>query len=182
MKKSLLHVIMFVLAVYLTASVNNQSEIKLKAGKDQVLPTKLRTSILEVAEVSLNRSDEAFVAALENVNNPYPVKDTIEKPVESVIIETVYDDETILKLIQMNFAPQVRGTLARGDVYYLQLSGGGLLKEGASFPVGIPQIEGESFTVTVLEITPDGYILKMNDVIRKVTFEQSSGIIKKTQE
>lgn len=176
---------MVALAGCLTASVNNQPEIKLNAGKDRVLPTKLRTSILEVAEVSLNRSDEMFIAVLENVKNPYPVENTTSETAESVMPEEileVYDDASVLDLIRMNFAPKIRGTLAKGNVYYLQLNGGGMLKEGTSFPVEIPQIKGESFTVTVLEITPDGYILKMNDVIREVTFEQSSGIIKKTQE
>lgn len=176
---------MVTLAVCLTASVNNQPEIKLNTGKDRVLPTKLRASILEVAEVSLNRSNEMFVADLENVKNPYPVKGTITETAENTMPEEileVYDDVSVLELIRMNFAPQIRGTLAKGNVYYLQLNGGGMLKEGASFPVGIPQIEGQSFTVTVLEITPDGYTLKMNDVIEEVIFEQSSGIIKKTQE
>lgn len=185
MKKFLLHILMVVPAVCLTASVNNQPEIKLNAGKDRVLPTQLRKSILEVAEVSLNRFDEAFAATLENVKNPYPVGDTTAETGESIMPEEileVYDDESVLELIRMNFAPQIRGTLAKGDVYYLQLNGGGMLKEGTSFPVEIPQIEGESFTVTVLEITPNGYTLKMKDITRGVIFEQSSGIIKKTQE
>ena len=168
----------------MVASINNEPEIKLKADKDSVIPTQMRTSILEVAEMSLNRSDETFPLIIEQVRNPYPVKEDTSGIVgipPGEILE-VYDDASVLELIQINFASQIRGTLAKGNVYYLQLNGGGMLEEGASFPVQIPQIEGESFTVTVSEITPDGYTLKMNEVVRGVNFEKSSGIIKKSQE
>ena len=112
------------------------------------------------------------------MNDPYSTG--AELPVaevsESGVI--VYDDASVLELIQGNFASQVRGTLAKGNVYYLQLNGGGMLEEGVSFPARIPQVEGQSFTITILEITKDGYVLKMNDVIKQVNFEKTSGIIK----
>lgn len=163
------------------ASIDNRPEIKLDQAKDRVISSSLRTSVLEVAEKSLNRSDDAVIAVIENVKNPYLAKR--EKEANSNIIQkqlTVYDDASILDLIQANFAPQVRGTLAKGNTNYLQLNGGGMIKEGDSFPVQIPQIEDRSFTVTILEITTRGYTLKMNDVIQGITFEKSSGIIKES--
>jgi hypothetical protein len=182
MRTFLLHILMVVLPVCLIASVNNQPEIKLIGAKDRVLPTTLRTSILEVAEISLNRSDEAFIVTIEKVKNPYS---TGEKTSSAMAGEStseefsiVYDHASILELIQVNFATQVRGTLAKGDNNYLQLNGGGMLEAGDSFPVQIPQIEGRSFMVTIFKITSRGYTLKMNDVEQEVIFEKTSGITK----
>lgn len=164
--------------VCLIASINNQPEIRLTVPKDRVLPVKQRISVLEAAEAYLDRSDELFVTEIAAVASPYSngaIETVDEKPVISII---EYKDPDILELIQSNFATQIRGTIAKGDVYYLQLNGGGKLEAGDSFPAQIPQIEGESFTVTILEITRDGYTLKMNDVVQGVTFEKSSGIIR----
>ena len=136
--------------------------------------------MLEVAEKSLNRSDEMFITVMEKVKNPYPIKQEKEEALPDTVETslTAYDDASVLKLIQATFAPQVRGTLAKGNTNYLQLNGGGLLQEGDSFPVKIPQIEDRSFTVKVMGITTRGYTLKMNDVVQEITFEKSSGIIK----
>ena len=180
MKTFSLNILMIALPLCAVASINNQPEIKLSQAKDRVVPASLRTSILEVAEQSLNRSDEAFIAVMEKVKNPYPVKKAEKKePLsDGAPPKPPIGDESILKLIQANFAPQVRGTLAKGTTNYLQLNGGGLLKEGDSFPVQIPQIENRSFTVKVMGITTRGYTLKMNDVVQEITFKKSSGIIK----
>lgn len=172
---------MIVLPVCMTASINDQPEIKLDQAKDRVIPAKLRIAILEVAEKSLNRSDDAFVAVMEKVKSPYLTKNEEKSALPNMAPQetlVVYDDASILKSIRANFAPQVRGTLSKGDTNYLQLRGGGLLEEGNSFPVKIPQVEDRSFTVKVLEITRNGYMLKMNDVVQEVTFEKPSGIIK----
>ena len=182
MRIFLLHILTVLLPFCLIASGNNQPEIKLVIAKDRVLPTELRTSILEIAEKSLNRSDKAFIVTIEKVKNPYPTdeKALLDMAGESTTEESfiVYDDASILELIQANFAPQIRGTLAKGSNNYLQLNGGGMLEAGDSFPVQIPQIEDRLFTVTVLEISPRGYTLKMNDVVQEVTFEKTSGITK----
>jgi hypothetical protein len=163
------------------ASIGNQPEIKFDQAKDRVVYSNLRSTVLEAAEKSLTRSDDTVIAVLETIKNPYLAKE--EKEVKSDITPkqlTVYDDASILDLIQANFAPQVRGTLAKGSTNYLQLNGGGMLKEGDSFPVQIPQIEDQSFNITILEITTRGYTMKMNDVIQGVTFEKSSGAIKES--
>lgn len=181
MKTYLLHSLMALLPLCMVASVNNHPEIRLTNAKDTVVPTKLRASILEMAELSLNCSDEAFLSAMQKVKDPYTNgnvssgmvgESTSEKPL------VVYDDASVLELIMSNFASQVRGTLAKGGNNYLQLKGGGMLQEGDSFPVQIPQIEGQTFTVSIMEITTRGYTLKMNDAVQNVTFEKASGIIK----
>ena len=180
MKKRLHYILMIAFPFCLIASVKNQPEIKLTTSKNHVLPIKLRTSILEVTETCLNRSDEYFIATLKEVKNPYPTKVVeaiVEKKPEITELATV-NDEDILKEIQTKFSSQIRGTLSKGDVNYLQLNGGGMLEEGDSFPAKISKINDKSFTVTIQEITPRGYVLKMNDVVRRVNFEKTSGIIR----
>lgn len=178
MKKRIYTILVTIVPVCLIAAINDQPEIKLIAAKDRVLPINQRTLILEAAENYLERSDDVFVAGMDTVNNPYSTgagSPGTEVSEDSVI---VYDDSSILELIQGNFASQVRGTIAKGNVYYLQLNGGGMLEGGVSFPAKIPQIEGQSFAVTILEINQDGYVLKMNDVTQRVKFEKTSGITK----
>lgn len=167
--------LIFVAPLFLTASVNEHSELEFTASKSHVLPIKLRASVLEVAEASLNRLDENFVASLKKIQSPYALEATEKESQTSIV---VYDDESILELIKTNFSSQIRGNIAKGDVYYLQLNGGGLLEEGDSFPAQIPQVEDRSFTVTISEITADGYMLKMNDSVQKINFEKKSGVIK----
>jgi len=178
MKQLLYHLLIVFVPVCLIAATANQPEIKLTTSKDHVLPIQKRTFILEAGETYLNRSDDLFAAEITNVKNPYLDKSIELAPKAPETNRVVYDDASILELIQTNFAQQVRGTLSKGDVYYLQLNGGGLLAGGDNFPAQIPQVKGESFTVTILEITPDGYTLKMKDVVQGVTFEKTSGIIK----
>lgn len=177
MKFFLLYIISFALPIYPIAAINDHPEINIPKVKDRVTSTKLRTSILEIAEASLNRPDETFISTIEEVENPYL---TNEENQSDIAIEslTAYDDASILKLIQANFSTQIRGTLAKGDKNYLQLNGGGMMQEGDSFPVKVPQIKDKSFTVIVQDITTRGYKLKMNDTIQEVTFEKTSGIIK----
>ena len=162
----------------LVASTGNYPEIKLTTAKNHVLPAQMRASILEISEAFLNRGDETFLVTVGGIQNPYIIEAEEEVLVEPEKKAVVYDDELILELIETNFSPQVRGNIAKGDVYYLQLNGGGLLAEGASFPAQIPQVEGESYTVIISEITSDGYVLKMNDATQQVDFEKKSGAIK----
>lgn len=180
MKLFLSYFFIFPLIGYLTLSANDQPEIKLAGAKDRVLSTKLRISILEVAGTSLDRSDDAFLEAVDGVGNPYLNKeDASGKSAKSTdTSRLVYENASILELIQTNFATQVRGILAKGDTYYLQLDGGSLLGTGASFPVEIPEIKGQSFLVIISEITSRSYTLKMNDAVREVIFEKSSGVTK----
>ena len=132
-------------------------EIKLSGRKDRVLAYQMREHVLAVAETHLNQVDEGFGATIETLDNPYAFKEVvefvprvIEKKPDSTDASVVYDDASILKVIGLNLAKQVSGTLARGTTHYLQLQGGGMLKSGASFPAKIPQVAGRSFTVTLV--------------------------------
>ena len=181
MKKLLNYLLIFTLSGGLLASVNNQPEIKLAGAKDLVLSPEVRASVLEIAEASLNRSDDAFITTIEKVENPYSTDEealALIKESTDDKLSVVYDDASILEVIEVNFAAQVRGILAKGETYYLQLNGGAMLQAGATFLAEVPQIEGQSFTVTILEVDSRGYTLKMNDVMQRVTFEKPSNITK----
>ena len=157
-------------------------EIKLSGRKDRVLTYPMREHVLAVAETHLNQADEEFQATIETLDNPYAFKEVvefvprvIEKKPDSTDASVVYDDASILKVIGLNLAKQVSGTLARGTTHYLQLQGGGMLKSGASFPAKIPQVAGQSFTVTLVDVNSRGYTLKMGDASLTLPFDDSSG-------
>lgn len=139
-------------------------EIKLSVRKDLVLPIEARTVVLETANAYLNQVDNDFIASIETIQSPYTPKQSEEPVIADDIQKTVtaiYDDTSILKVIGANFATRVRGTLVKGSQHYLQLTGGGLLKSGISFPAKIPQLEEQMFTVTISDINSRAYTLKM---------------------
>jgi hypothetical protein len=154
-------------------------EIKLYGRKDCVLAPKIRTDVLAAAEAYLNQGNHDFVVLVEDVGNPYAVEPEVQEvkkaPVQIVRVApkkvvrrvptapVAYSDASVLKVIASSFAKQVRGTLAKGGIYYLQLQGGGLLNAGTSFPVKIPQIEGQSFRVVVSRVDARGYTLQMGE-------------------
>jgi len=156
-------------------------EIKLSGRKDRVLTYPMREHVLAVAETHLNQVDEEFKATIETLDNPYAFKEVvefvprvIEKKPDPVEASVEYDDASILKVVGRNLATQVSGTLARGATHYLQLQGGVMLKSGASFPAKIPQIAGQSFTVTLVDVNSRGYTLKMGAASLTLPFEASS--------
>ena len=156
-------------------------EIKLSGRKDRVLTYSMREHVLAVAETHLNQADEEFQATIETLDNPYAFKEVvefvprvIEKKPDIIDASVVYDDASILKVIGLNLAKQVSGTLARGTTHYLQLQGGGMLKSGASFPAKIPQVAGRSFTVTLIDVNSRGYTLKMGAASLTLPFDASS--------
>lgn len=162
------------------SAVAGVADIKLAVPKDQVLSPERRSIVLNAAERYLNRSDDTFITSLQELRNPYIDKaevETVEKPQfnETII---VYDKASILKVIGSNFSKQVRGTLARGDIHYLQLQGGGLMKMGSKFPAEVPQIKDQSFIVTISNVSSRGYTLEMDDAILEVPFETTTGITK----
>ncbi len=156
-------------------------EIKLSGRKDRVLSSQMRDRVLAVAETHLNQADDGFLASTEALGNPYAFKEVVafvprvvENKPDAIDAAVVYDDASILKVIGLNLAKQVSGTLARGTTHYLQLQGGGMLKSGASFPAKIPQIPGQSFTATLMDVNPRGYTLKMGDASLTLPFDASS--------
>jgi hypothetical protein len=159
-------------------------EIQLSGRKDRVLSSQMRTVVLDVAKESLDQEDESFVALYPSVQSPYTLGEaeaasSVSAP--AVVAQgggaapVVYGDASILRVVSVSFAKQVRGTLARGSMNYLQLQGGSMLKSGTSFPAKIPQLAGQSFTVTISDIHSRGYTLKLGDASQTVPFDVSSG-------
>ncbi len=162
-------------------------EIKLSGRKDRVLASNMRAIVLDAAEAYLNPENTGFIAMAETLESPYASKEgqveeggiavEVKEP-EIVTAAVVYDDASILKVIGVSFAKQVRGTLEKGGRSYLQLQGGGLLKSGTSFPATIPDIKDQTFNVTVSGITSRGYTLKMGESTLPVFFNESAGATK----
>jgi hypothetical protein len=155
-------------------------EINLFARKDRVLPVKTRVEVLRAAEAYLHQRNDGFVRRLEQIADPYvfgrkveesvPEVEAVPIPIIAPPVEVrrpvpaapvVYSDASVLKVIAASFSKKVRGTLAKGERYYLQLQGGGLLKAGTSFAVKIPQLPEQSYTVVVSKVDARGYTLQM---------------------
>ena len=156
-------------------------DIKLSERKDRVLSSKMRMIVLQVAEECLNHRDEGFVTLSQEIQSPYAFKEEVQQTssaaVAAVAAPVVYDDASILDGVGASLATQVRGSLARGAIYYLQLQGGGMHKSGASFPFKISKVDGGSFTVTVTiaEINSRGYTLTLGDATLTVPFDATTG-------
>ncbi|MDQ8193044.1 hypothetical protein QEH59_01310 [Coraliomargarita sp. SDUM461004] len=168
-------------------SMHGSTQIKLSGRKDLVLNTSSRKHVLEVAQFYLTAKDEAFLSDSADVDTPFAFEQPVVALVNGEAVDakeaTVinYDEASVLRVVVQNFSQQVRGTLARGDVRYLQLNGGSLLKPGASFPVSIPQAQGQTFTVTITEISGDGYTLKLGAASQTIHLSgsgSSAGAIK----
>jgi hypothetical protein len=154
-----------------------ETEIKLNGRKDLVLSVASRATVLDAARQYVSDVNEDFLALAAEAKSPY----VFEQPAapilsEAEVVEKVvvnYDDISVLGAVIKNFEKQVRGTLARGDTSYLQLKGGHMIKPGTSFPVSIPEAEGQTFTVTISEINADGYTLKLGQATRTVNLSAS---------
>ena len=96
-----------------------------------------------------------------------------QPPIVSPLSSNSATEGAILEVIGASFAKQVRGTLQKDGRSYLQLQGGGLLKSGTSFPAKIPELEDQTFTVTVSGITSRGYTLSMGGKALPVHFSAS---------
>lgn len=168
-------------------------EIKLSGRKDSVLSSQMRTVVLEVAQSCLNRENDAFTSQIAELDSPYAIEEegaeaiaTEASEPELIAAPVVYDDASILQAIGDTFAKQISGTLARGTTHYIQLEGGGMLKNGTSFPATVPQVEGKAFTVTIVDITSSSYTLKMRDATLVIPLEapseRSSGAVKSSMQ
>jgi hypothetical protein len=185
--KTLLNILTALLLTLLLAqSLFAKSEIKLTGRKDLVLSVDSRSAVLNVARLHLSEKSDAFIEIAANVDNPFEFEQPVvpivrhdPKPVEEVVIN--YDDVSVLRAVANNFSQQVRGTLARGNTSFLQLTGGTLIKPGTSFPVNLPQAQGQTFTVTISEITSSDYTLKLGEATETISLNDhgsSSGAIK----
>lgn len=159
------------------------SKVKLTGRSDQVLSIATRKTVLEVGQSLLSRESDDYLSAVEALKEPFafekpivaePLVDSEEPdtPPEPTVVH--YDDSTVLDISAVNFAKKVTGSIARGDATYLQLEGGTLLKPGASFPVHLPIAPDQSFTLTITEITPNGYTLKIGTATKTLTYDESN--------
>jgi hypothetical protein len=159
-----------------------QETINLSGSKETVVKRESRKTVLEVGNSIFEEKDDAFVAHVAELTSPYgfrePEVDVDAAPVpgkkaEATVVRPVvtYDDASVLEVVAMRFARQVRGSLARGETSFLQIDGGSLLKPGTSFPVKIPQAEDQSFILTITEISPDGYTLQIGDAIKTIPYD-----------
>ncbi len=168
-------------ALLLVQPLVAETKIKLTGRKDLVLSGESRATVLDVARQHLSEKSENFLARAAEVKTPYAFEQPIVavardgsevKPVEEAVVN--YDDVSVLRAVAKNFAEQVRGTLARGSTSFLQLKGGSMIKPGTSFPVSIPQAQGQTFTVTISEIGSDGYTLKLGEATETIRLNASS--------
>ena len=170
---------------FASAKVNR---LQLLGPKDLVLPIQDRAFVLETAKEYLHPKSESFEVAIEGVQSPYLIQgkeeaimaDNSERVATDSGDPLVYDDLSVLKVVAANFGKQVRGTLARGSSYYLQLVGGSLSKAGDQFIVKIPEVKEQEFIVTILKIDSLGYTLMLGDVTLDVPLSLSTGVIKES--
>jgi uncharacterized protein YqiB (DUF1249 family) len=157
-----------------------ESAIKLSGVKGVVIPSEQRATVLAVAEQYLGDKQSTFLSELEELESPFGgvAKLSAEEleeqivTVEPEVTVIVYDDASVLKVIARNFSKQVRGTLARGTNRYIQLQGGNLMKPGASFPARVPEAEDKTYTVTLVEVTPEGYTLALGQATQTLTYSE----------
>jgi uncharacterized protein YgbK (DUF1537 family) len=116
------------------------------------------------------------LVTIEEVKSPFlpygfeadaPVDQTPEAP------QISYSDEAILEAVASRFSKQVRGTLSRGSVSYLQVAGGSLIRPGATFPASVPQLGEQTFEIRVESITPEAYELVLNEARIRLTFDRA---------
>jgi hypothetical protein len=159
-------------------------EINLSGRKDRVMTIGSRHVVLEVSSGYLDKEGRDFLSVITEIKNPYayalaPVE--VARPSINTAgpsgpqAPVVYGNESVLQAVAASFSKQVRGTLAKGSIRYLQLQGGSLLQSGASFPVKLPALNGQSFTVTLTDIVARGYTLQLEDIDLYVPFEEARG-------
>ena len=175
------------LAGLVPAVAKAKSSIRITGSKDLVITVDSREQVLNAGERYLDRGEPDFLAMVGELENPFSFEQAPELPLPTELVETrgsavpvpaappkvVYDDASILAAISGSLGRQVRGTIARGDTRYMQLEGGGLLKAGSTLPARLPQLEGQTFEVTIAEVTADGYTLRLNEESLYVPFSET---------
>ncbi|MGJ8640834.1 MAG: hypothetical protein ACSHYA_15700 [Opitutaceae bacterium] len=174
-------------------SVNAEmSKISFIGKKGWVVTKKERSTVLSVAEKYLSRSNDDFIAKLDELKSPFPAVEVLTPKEEVELVEDdsmdeepaqptpiVYEDSSILKVVGSNFSKQVRGTLSRGNNNYIQLQGGNLLKNGSTFPVRLPEMEDKTYIVKLSEVTSESYTLSLGIATLTLTYSDAvSGIEK----
>lgn len=145
-----------------------ESRVKLAGSKEVVMGTGMRATILEVGNQALARADEPSTIIEEDFTPFAFEKKAVETridPVTSKVVEAPrvvrLDDGEVLARVADSFGKSVRGVMQRGSKSFLQLQGGTLLSSGTTFPAKLPQFKGKTFSVKVIEIDSDGYVLEL---------------------
>jgi hypothetical protein len=157
-------------------------DINLAGREDLVLGVETRQTVLEVGLKYLATDPETYASKIEDLTDPFSFEQEAEStPVTQEITDTeeppepvVYDDASVLNASAASFAERVRGSISRGAATFLQLEGGRLVRPGNSFPVRLPNVKGQTFEMTVTEISSDGYTLQIGDATRTLRFNNKS--------
>lgn len=170
----------FAAMALLTISLNAlNSKINLAGRKDVVMQVEKRETVLDVGEAILSNQNQETLPDFGGLPDPFtfevapPPESEENAKTEKKAAEpepVVYEDAEVLALSAASFAKKVRGSIVRGDSSFLQLEGGALLKPGTSFPVRLPQARDQVFTLTVSEITSEGYTLQVGEVSQQFNF------------
>jgi len=143
-----------------------------------VLGVETRQTVLEVGVKYLATEPEGYSSKIEDLSDPFSFEqEIVSTPVtqnnddtEEAPEPVVYDDASVLNASAASFAKKVRGSISRGAATFLQLEGGTLLRPGTSFPVRLPDVKGQTFEMTVTEISSDGYTLQIGEATRTLPF------------
>lgn len=167
-----------------SAAYSMESSIKLTGRKDLVLSIEVRQQVLEVGRGFISNGSSVEMPQAEDLRDPFSFE-VEKKPVvtqaedgmgekEAEGLPKNYADASVLDIASASLAKKVRGFITRGETSYLQLEGGTLLKLGTSFPVRLPEAEDRSYTLTVTDISSDGYELQIGDVRKRVSYDQGA--------
>ena len=161
-----------------------EEALNIPSNKKHVIPVKIREQVLKVANTHLSEDTnvpEIEVEAVARLQNPFTLEDETAIKASTNDGEdadrpaaVVYDTASILDAIANSLTKQIRGTLARGDQYYLQLQGGCLVKSGVSFPARIPEIPNEVYQVKLTNVSSGGYTIELNGESKAVLLNQAS--------
>lgn len=152
-------------------------EISLGSSDDLIVTPEQRETAIEVGWREIASGETGFLETLEGVKSPFLPLDFAEVKEEEVAekaeARVIYTDEAILEAVASRFSKQVRGSLGRGAVTYLQVEGGSLVRPGTSFPATIPQMAGQTFEITVESISPEAYVLALGEARVRLTYDRA---------
>ena len=161
-------------------------EISLRSSSDLIINTESREIALEVGRRQIASGQSDFLATLVDVKSPFLPLDYEEgavapEPEPEPEVQVNYSDKAILEAVASRFSKQVRGSLSMGDVSYLQIEGGSLIRPGTSFPASIPEMKGQTFEIMVESISSEAYVLALGEARVRLTYDRAEDGSKRIQ-
>ena len=144
------------------------TEFQLNVRADTVLSIENRLTVLSVSERILNRNDPQFAELLDDLPNPF-LYESRPALVEAEVVapapepEPRISEQEVLAQIAATLSSRITGSLERGGNYFVQLSGGELLRAGNRLPVRIPTLSTEAFIIEIISISPGGLMLGLGE-------------------